>query len=163
MRGEEKLTRYEKLEERLKGVIRSIIIIIVGAVAGFFLQNWGIIAVNLSAEVVGFTIVGIGLALTFWYVRAIGRDVSDLVSKVEEGFNKLVRVLREQQTKDPNNPSRNPEKIRTTGAGALAGMIAGGAIGLLGGPAGAVLGGIIGALVGREVEYEQEKERRKKL
>ena len=136
MRGEEKLTRYEKLEERPKGVIRSIIIIIVGAVAGFLLQNWGIIAVNLSAEVVGFTIVGIGLALTFWYVRAIGRDVSDLVSKVEEGFNKLVRVLREQQTKNPNNPSRNPERnkrgkeeeIRTTGAGALAGMIAGGAI-----------------------------------
>lgn len=170
-RGEER-TRFEKLEERLKGVIRSAVIITAGAVAGFLLQNWGIIVVK-SAEV-GFTIVGIGMTLTLWYVCAVGRDVSDLVSKVEEGFDELVGVLRERRAKNPGDLGGNPgkrgekeekmeEKIRTTGAGALAGMIAGGAIGLLGGPAGVVLGGIIGALIGNQIEYEREKERRRKL
>ncbi len=35
--------------------------------------------------------------------------MSDLVSKVEEGFNKLVEVLREPQRKNPDNQSGNPE------------------------------------------------------
>ncbi|MHC1636071.1 MAG: glycine zipper domain-containing protein [Candidatus Methanospirareceae archaeon] len=172
----EEQSRFEKLEETVKKSLKSVVYAIIGGIIGLLLQNWGIIAVNLSVEVVGFIITCIGIGLTFWFVCTIGKDISDirrdvssLVSRVEEGFEKLVRVLQGRLTENPNNPSRNPERnerekggeIRTTGAGALAGMIVGGAIGLLGGPAGVILGGIIGALIGNQIEYEQEKERRK--
>ena len=42
-------------------------------------------------------------------------------------------------------------------------MIAGGATGLLGGPVGVLLGGIIGALIGNQIEYEQQKRRKRRV
>jgi len=92
MREEEELSRFEKLEKAVKKSLKTVVYIIMGGVVGFPLQNWGIIAVNLSVEVIGFIIICIGIGLTFWFVCTIGkisdirRDVSDLVSKVEEGF-----------------------------------------------------------------------------
>ena len=55
------------------------------------------------------------------------------------------------------------EEIKTTGGGALIGMIFGGSIGIIFGPGGVILGGLIGALIGDELEKrELEEEQRKK-
>ena len=44
-------------------------------------------------------------------------------------------------------------KVRTTGAGALAGMIFGAMLSLPFGPLGVLLGGLLGAVVGDQIEY----------
>jgi len=54
------------------------------------------------------------------------------------------------------------EEVKTSGAGAFAGMIVGGALGLPFGPAGVIIGGVIGALFGDQIERENEEERRRK-
>ena len=46
-------------------------------------------------------------------------------------------------------------EVRTTGAGALAGMIFGAMLGLPFGPLGVLLGGLLGAIVGDQVEYQR--------
>jgi len=48
MSGEEELSRFEKLEKAVKKSLKTVVYIIMGGDVGFLLQNWGIIAVNLS-------------------------------------------------------------------------------------------------------------------
>ncbi|MDI6886511.1 MAG: hypothetical protein QMD22_09295 [archaeon] len=63
-----------------------------------------------------------------------------------------------------SNPKegREEERIETSGAGALGGMVVGGALGLPFGPAGLVIGGVLGALLGNQVEYESKKAERER-
>ena len=54
------------------------------------------------------------------------------------------------------------EEVKTTGGGALIGMILGGSIGILFGPGGVILGGLIGAILGDEYEKKQLQEEKQK-
>ncbi len=157
-------TLFEKLEENIKRWAKVTIYLMIGGISSAILQYWEIIVPNLSNEVIGFVITCIGIAVIIFYVRAIGKDMSELTKEVRRGFDRLVTTLNKIPKKLSNSQSKNSEEeeeIKTSGAGALAGMIGGGAIGLIGGPIGVLVGGIIGALIGYQLEYEQERERRK--
>jgi len=160
-------SRFGELEQNLKKFSKSIALAIIGAIVALVLQHWNIIVAQISIETIGFVITGLGLGITIFYVRAIGLDVSDLKKEIEKGFSGVIKAIKESSAHtNPSFNSYDPEKeeeegeIKTSGAGALAGMIIGGAIGLLGGPIGVLLGGIIGALIGNQLEYEQEKEKK---
>jgi len=58
---------------------------------------------------------------------------------------------------------RYREDVKTSGIGALVGLILGGFAGLIGGPVGVIVGGLLGAILGDVVEREairQGQERR---
>ncbi|RLG71510.1 MAG: hypothetical protein DRO11_04290 [Methanobacteriota archaeon] len=77
---------------------------------------------------------------------------------MKNGFDDLKDLLK----RDSNPPSeKGEEEVKTTGAGALGGLMIGGLLGLLGGPAGVIIGAIIGGIIGDQIEYNQELERRK--
>lgn len=93
------------------------------------------------------------IVLFAFYQIAISKDIKD--------------ILEERLPTLKSNPSKKKkeEKIETSGAGALAGMVLLGTVGLIFGPAGVIAGGILGALIGNQIEYESiraEKKRKKK-
>lgn len=90
------------------------------------------------------------------YNLAISKDIRDIL---DERLPKKIG--------NPGNPTNKEgeekeEEIRTSGAGALVGMVGGALIGLPFGPAGVVIGGLLGAIIGNQIEYEQEREKREK-
>jgi hypothetical protein len=84
--------------------------------------------------------------------------------RLEEGFERIDKTLKRgfklEGASDPEEERK--EEVKTTGAGALGGMMVGGLIGLIGGPIGVIIGGVIGAIVGDQIEYNQELERKKR-
>ena len=95
-------------------------------------------------------LVLIAITLFAFYQIALTKDIKDLLEE------RLLFIK--------SNPSRK-EKIETSGAGSLAGMVIGGIIGLAFGAVGVIIGGILGALIGNQAEYESlraERERKRK-
>ncbi|MHC1611547.1 MAG: hypothetical protein ACXQTW_08175 [Candidatus Methanospirareceae archaeon] len=104
-------------------------------------------------------------------MRKMGRRWEDFISAVYSkilpliAFSKDIKdLLNERLPKKGGNPKEGgkEERIETSGAGALGGMVVGGALGLPFGPFGIVIGGILGALLGNQVEYESKRAERKK-
>ena len=174
-----KRTYFEKLEEALKKYMKSLITLIIGAIVTLILERFRLIVPYLTIETVGFSMTIVGLVITFWYVRSIGRDLAGLINifieglgvlakEIRSGFNRFIKIFEKRTGSDQldcpssDRDTEGEEEVKTTGAGVLAGMIIGGAIGLLGGLVGVLLGGIIGAFIGNQVEYVQEKERRRR-
>ncbi|RLI80320.1 hypothetical protein DRP04_08270 [Archaeoglobales archaeon] len=90
------------------------------------------------------------------YNLAISKDIRDILDE---------RLSKSNPHRNPNSKKKEEEEeeIRTSGAGALVGMIGGGLIGLPFGPTGVILGGLLGAIIGNQIEYEQERERKKRM
>lgn len=53
------------------------------------------------------------------------------------------------------------EDVKTSGVGALVGLVLGGLAGLIGGPLGVIVGGLLGAILGDAVEREAIKQERR--
>jgi uncharacterized protein YcfJ len=87
-------------------------------------------------------------------------DIRDLLVGIREllyeGFPK---------SGNPAGGEKKEERIETSGAWALMGVVIGGVAGLMFGPVGFIVGGIVGGLVGNQLEYEilrVRKERRRR-
>jgi len=127
-------------------------LVVVVSVTWYLLQD-----ADFSLQVVGYlcSIILVILIYTNSHMLAILSDIRDILDKLEKRlFSKMNPCSNRDQSHD--------EEIRTSGAGALAGMVLGGLVGLLGGPAGVIIGGIIGALVGNQIEYERLKAERER-
>jgi len=75
----------------------------------------------------------------------------------------ILKKIEVNTAKGAKNDPRAEEEIKTTGGGALGGMLLGGLLGLALGPVGVLIGGMLGALAGNVAEYEaikKEKGRR---
>ncbi|MHC1636091.1 MAG: hypothetical protein ACXQTS_05675 [Candidatus Methanospirareceae archaeon] len=88
-----------------------------------------------------------------------------LIKDISESLDKLSKDIRELLVKKLPKSGSNPkeiekeERVETSGAGALGGMVVGGVLGLPFGPVGIIIGGIIGALLGNQIEYEIRRAR----
>lgn len=111
------------------------------------------------------------LVLAFW--RELGLTLRDafyiiIGCAIAIALHKAVGVLergitiRIQSSSASNPGSEGDEEVRTSGAGAFAGMVAGGTIGLLFGPVGVIVGGVLGALIGDKLEYESLRAEKKR-
>ena len=101
----------------------------------------------------------LGLTVKEAFYIVIGCAVAITLFRISGTLEKGITV-KVSSSSNPNSNEEEEEEIRTSGAGAFAGMICGGAIGLTGGPVGVLIGGILGAFLGNYIEYEQEKARR---
>jgi len=95
-----------------------------------------------------------------FYQIALTMDIRDLLVGIRE-------LLYEGVPKSGNlaRGERKEERIETSGAWALMGVVIGGVAGLMFGPVGFIAGGIVGGLVGNQLEYEilrVRKERRRR-
>jgi hypothetical protein len=162
----------------------AFIVVIVGVIGGLFQSAFLRIevagigeALQLIAYISLFTLVVV--ALFAFYQVALSKDIKELLN--ERLPIKPLQGLRvnpsrvfggtggardgaEPHRSNPKEEEKKEERIETSGAGALGGMVVGGALGLPFGPAGVVIGGILGALLGNQVEYESkraERERKK--
>ncbi len=149
----------------------AFIVVVVGVIGGLFQSVFLSIevagigeALQLIAYISLFTLVVV--ALFAFYQVALSKDIKELLN--ERLPIKPLQGLRgcgaEPHRSNPKEEEKKEERIETSGAGALGGMVVGGALGLPFGPAGVVIGGILGALLGNQVEYESkraERERKK--
>ncbi len=106
---------------------------------------------GLTPQEALYVVIGYAIAITLFRIS----DAMDRISRVAERWV----AAREKRRRCFGSKE---EEVRTSGAGAFAGMVAGGAIGLLFGPVGVVLVcGILGALLGNWAEYEKVKAERR--
>jgi len=101
------------------------------------------------------------LFLIIFVTMALAANISPTLTSMEKALKSIERTLEKANPKqNPSNPHGNPsedkkeEEIRTTGSGALAGMVVGGLLGLVAGPVGVVVAGLIGAIAGDQLEHE---------
>ncbi|MDI6811005.1 MAG: hypothetical protein QMD80_04930 [archaeon] len=155
-------------------------VVIVGVIGGFFKSVFLRIevagvgeALQLIAYISLFTLVVV--ALFAFYQVALSRDIKDLLNerlpiKPSQGLRvspsgacgDTGRAREGAESHRSNQKEEEEERIETSGAGALGGMVVGGVLGLPFGPAGLVIGGVLGALLGNQVEYESKRAERKK-
>ncbi|KPV64162.1 MAG: hypothetical protein AOA65_1047 [Candidatus Bathyarchaeota archaeon BA1] len=135
----------------------------------FVVVIMGVVGALIQPALLKIEIAGMREALQLMmYVGALTLIVVVLFATYQIALSKdLKDILEEGLPLPKSNPSKEKreEKIETSGAGALAGMVLGGTLGLIFGSAGVIIGGILGALAGNQIEYENiraERERRKK-
>jgi hypothetical protein len=128
---------------------------------------------NLSLESTLLSLLIVGVAALFLLLSTlqtgIQRNINDLQTDVNHGFDRVVETLDQQADSEPPKTDGGidgdlDEQFRDvdpSGNGAFGGMLAGGALGSAFGPPGLVVGGLIGALVGNELEYQNLKEQQK--
>jgi uncharacterized membrane protein len=104
----------------------------------------------------------LGLTVKETFYILLGYAVAISLFRISKAVEQGIIVKVQTSNSSGSEEKKRKEEVRTSGAGAFAGMIAGGAIGLLFGPVGAVIGGILGALVGNQIEYENIKTEREK-
>ena len=116
-------------------------------------------------------IILVVVILFAFYQIVLSKDIKELLDDINKLLSERLPIkplqgLRgcgaEPHRSNPKEMERREERIETSGAGALGGMVLGGVLGLPFGPAGIIIGGIIGALLGNQIEYESERVKRKR-
>lgn len=126
-----------------------------------------LLAIMLSSTGLALLLVVLIYTLSSNIERMLDNLESTMVNEFEKTRQTIASLV--QSGHDPPEEGEEKEKeeeIKTTGVGALAGMIVGGMIGLALGPLGVVLGGLLGAIIGDQMEYQkllEEKQKGKKF
>ena len=96
------------------------------------------------------TIITLILAFFLWFGIPLPSEIVNDIKVVRRDIEGVKKVLSEGRS----NPLEREEEVKTSGGGAIAGMIIGATSGLFSGPIGVLVGGIIGAIIGNQIEYE---------
>ncbi len=107
-----------------------------------------------------YMLVGLGVAVHFLFQFRISQGIDRGFKEMKEEFEKLKSNPKNPSSSNPHQKENNEEK--TTGIGALAGMVVGGIIGLPFGAAGVLIGGVLGGIIGDLLEAESIGEKKKR-
>lgn len=104
-----------------------------------FLQAWTLVAITIL------------LIISYTGFEDLGTKMDSLPKKITSALGST------QNCSHASENEKKKEETKTSGAGALGGMLLGGLLGLVLGPGGVIIGGLIGAIIGDQAERENLK------
>ncbi|GAB6102394.1 hypothetical protein JCM16138_16170 [Thermococcus atlanticus] len=76
-------THVEKSEETLKTNIKNGVKLIFTVALGTILSKYNYLSPYITIETIAFAGLGTGVGLTFWYVRQLGKDITQIRKDIE--------------------------------------------------------------------------------